>query len=133
MTRIIGYAALSAVTLATYEYTGGTLRGFMNRPEVDEYERKEQLRLARRRPIEETIAEIGEGRGMFRCPAITAAWPFLNHCLLDCYQGSGRRGTRSGGERESRRSTASTSILSAPTPMPHERPRAWPAAGCVYI
>jgi hypothetical protein len=38
----------------------------MDRPEMDEYERKEQLRLARRRPIEETIAEIGEGRGTSR-------------------------------------------------------------------
>jgi hypothetical protein len=66
MSRVVGYAALSSVALATYEYTGGTLKGFMDRPEMDEYERKEQLRLARRRPIEETIAEIGEGRGTSR-------------------------------------------------------------------
>ncbi|KAJ8132661.1 hypothetical protein O1611_g964 [Lasiodiplodia mahajangana] len=45
--------------------TGGTLRG--TRTEVagmDEYERKEYLRKNRRRPIEETIADIGEGRGI---------------------------------------------------------------------
>lgn len=54
--------------LATYEYTGGTLKGYLNRPEVDEYERKEMMRLNRRRPIEETLSEIGEGRG--RRPAV---------------------------------------------------------------
>ncbi|KAK4154311.1 hypothetical protein C8A00DRAFT_32911 [Chaetomidium leptoderma] len=62
--RIIGYGAATAVVLAAYEFTGGTLKGFLNRPEVDEYERKEMLRMRRRRPIEETIAEIGEGRGI---------------------------------------------------------------------
>ncbi|KAK4032987.1 hypothetical protein C8A01DRAFT_20013 [Parachaetomium inaequale] len=64
MPRIIGYGAFTAVALAAYEFTGGTLKGYLNRPEVDEYERKEMLRKNRRRPIEETIAEIGEGRGI---------------------------------------------------------------------
>ena len=32
-------------------------------PGMDEYERKEYLRNNRRRPIEETIADVGEGRG----------------------------------------------------------------------
>jgi putative N-acetylmannosamine-6-phosphate epimerase len=69
MPRIIGYGAFSAVALAAYEFTGGTLKGYLNRPEMDEYERKELLRKNRRRPIEETIAEIGEGRGGFPLPA----------------------------------------------------------------
>jgi len=30
---------------------------------VDEYERKEQLRRNRRRPIQQTVEELGEGRG----------------------------------------------------------------------
>jgi len=64
MPLIIGYGAFTSVALAAFEYTGGTLRGYLNRPEVDEYERKEMLRKNRRRPIEETIAEIGEGRGI---------------------------------------------------------------------
>ncbi|KAG7293736.1 hypothetical protein NEMBOFW57_003793 [Staphylotrichum longicolle] len=64
MPRIIGYGAFASVALAAYEYTGGTLKGYLNRPEVDEYERKEMLRQSRRRPIEETLAEIGEGRGI---------------------------------------------------------------------
>jgi putative N-acetylmannosamine-6-phosphate epimerase len=65
MPRIIGYGVLTAVALAAFEFTGGTLKGYLNRPEVDEYERKEMLRKNRRRPIEETIAEIGEGRGEY--------------------------------------------------------------------
>jgi hypothetical protein len=66
MPRIIGYGIFAAVTTGAYEYTGGTLRGYWNRSEVDDYERKEMLRKTRRRPIEETIAEIGEGRGQYR-------------------------------------------------------------------
>ncbi|KAK4237579.1 hypothetical protein C8A03DRAFT_15907 [Achaetomium macrosporum] len=64
MTKILGFGALTGVILAVYDYTGGSLRGYMERPEMDEYERKEMLRKNRRRPIEETLAEIGEGRGI---------------------------------------------------------------------
>lgn len=53
----------TAVVIAAFEYTGGKLSGYDRDPEVDEYERKERLRKNRRRPIEETIAELGEGRG----------------------------------------------------------------------
>jgi hypothetical protein len=62
MPRILGYGALTAVILAAYEYTGGSLTGFKRDPGVDEYERKEMMRKNRRRPLEETLAEIGEGR-----------------------------------------------------------------------
>jgi hypothetical protein len=68
MPRIVGYGAFASVALAAYEFTGGTLKGYLNRPEVDEYERKEMLRQSRRRPIEETLSEIGEGRGESPCP-----------------------------------------------------------------
>jgi len=63
MPRMLGYGAFTAVVLAAFNYTGGKLTGFDRDPEVDEYERKEQLRKNRRRPIEETLAELGEGRG----------------------------------------------------------------------
>lgn len=65
MPRILGYGVFAAVVTGTYDYAGGTLKGYWNRPEADEYERKETLRKTRRRPIEETIAEIGEGRGQY--------------------------------------------------------------------
>jgi hypothetical protein len=41
------------------------LSGYTKDPEQDEFERKEYLRKNRRRPIEETIAEVGEGRGVY--------------------------------------------------------------------
>lgn len=63
MPRIIGYGAFTGVVLAGYHYAGGSLRGYWQSEDVDEYERKEMLRKNRRRPVEETLAEIGEGRG----------------------------------------------------------------------
>jgi hypothetical protein len=64
MPAVLGYGAFTAIVLYVFDYTGGKLSGFDRDPEVDEYERKEQLRKNRRRPIEETVADIGEGRGM---------------------------------------------------------------------
>ncbi|KAK3317871.1 hypothetical protein B0T19DRAFT_300562 [Cercophora scortea] len=64
MPRILGLGAFSAVVMAAYDYTGGSLSGFKRDPEEDEYERKERLRMNRRRPVEETLAEVGEGRSI---------------------------------------------------------------------
>ncbi|KAK1753060.1 hypothetical protein QBC47DRAFT_305114 [Echria macrotheca] len=61
--RIVGYGAVFSVVMSVAEYTGGSLKGNRD-PEVDEYERKQALRLNRRRPIEETLAEVGEGRSI---------------------------------------------------------------------
>ncbi|KAH9906063.1 hypothetical protein F4778DRAFT_779445 [Xylariomycetidae sp. FL2044] len=63
--RILGAGAVFSIVMTAFDYTGGSLRGF--RPEVndmDEYDRKEALRKNRRRPLAETIADIGEGRGI---------------------------------------------------------------------
>lgn len=49
--------------MGLFEVTGARLRGWSERNEEDEFERKMAMRANRRRPIEETIAEIGEGRG----------------------------------------------------------------------
>lgn len=59
---ILGYGAIMSVTSAVFEYTGGRIQGAGRNPDVDEFERKEMLRKRYRRPVEETIAEIGEGR-----------------------------------------------------------------------
>jgi hypothetical protein len=62
---VLGYGGgLAAITYA-YAWGGGKITGFWNDPTVDEYARKEALRSTARRPIEETIAEIGEGRGIY--------------------------------------------------------------------
>jgi hypothetical protein len=55
----------TAIGLAFYDQTGG-LWGFPSDPNVDEFERHEEVRLRRRRPIQEIIDELGEGRGAYR-------------------------------------------------------------------
>lgn len=60
---VLGYGALLAVVQGAFEYTGGRMNGFARDGEVDEYERTEQVRRNRRRPIDEILGELGEGRG----------------------------------------------------------------------
>ncbi|KAL8988082.1 MAG: hypothetical protein Q9177_002787 [Variospora cf. flavescens] len=62
---VIGYGAALATLQGVFEYTGGKLNGYEADSSVDQYERKEQLRRNRRRPIEETLQELGEGRGIY--------------------------------------------------------------------
>lgn len=61
---ILGYGAGLAAVLYALSYTGGSLRGAGRDPTVDEVGRKEFLRMNRRRPFEEVVHELGEGRGM---------------------------------------------------------------------
>jgi hypothetical protein len=77
MPRILGIGAAFSVVLTAFEFTGGNLRGKRTEVEgMDEYERKEYLRKNRRRPIEETIADIGEGRG-----TSSLQWPVQSQAL----------------------------------------------------
>jgi len=46
-----------------FDYTGGKFSGYTKDPLVDEYEQKEDIRKNRRRPIQETLEQLGEGRG----------------------------------------------------------------------
>ncbi|KAF4637935.1 hypothetical protein G7Y89_g165 [Cudoniella acicularis] len=62
---VLGYGALTAVVMGAYDYTGGTLRGGAKDKEMDEFERKQELRKNRRIPMEETISQLGEGRGIY--------------------------------------------------------------------
>ena len=62
---VLGFGAMTAVVMGAYDYTGGALTGYKKDKEMDEFERKQQLRKNRRIPIEQTVSEIGEGRGMF--------------------------------------------------------------------
>ncbi|KAH8668721.1 hypothetical protein BX600DRAFT_510790 [Xylariales sp. PMI_506] len=65
MPQILGWGAVAAVVQTAYEFTGSSLKGKKVESEfADEFERKEHLRKNRRRPIEETVAELGEGRGI---------------------------------------------------------------------
>lgn len=60
---LLGYGAGLAITMSGFDYSGG-LWGYEKNTQTDEYERRTQLRKAYRKPGEETIAELGEGRGM---------------------------------------------------------------------
>ncbi|KAI9844920.1 MAG: hypothetical protein M1837_005206 [Sclerophora amabilis] len=62
---VLGHGAGAAVLLGVFDYTGGVLTGYTKDPEVDEFERKQALRKNRRRPIQETVDELGEGRGIY--------------------------------------------------------------------
>ena len=60
---LLGYGAFMAALLGTFKFTGGSLFGYKKDPEVDEFERREALRTTYRKPMEQTLAELGEGRG----------------------------------------------------------------------
>jgi hypothetical protein len=65
MPQILGWGAFVSVVMTALEFTGGSLRGKRADNEfADEYERKEYLRKNRRRPLLETVSELGEGRGL---------------------------------------------------------------------
>lgn len=60
---VLGFGAGLAIVQGAFDYTGGKFSGYDKDPNVDEYERKEALRRTRRKPIQETLEELGEGRG----------------------------------------------------------------------
>jgi hypothetical protein len=61
--QVLGLGAMTAVLMGAFDYTGGALKGPKKSHEMDEFERKEYLRKNRRIPLDETIAQLGEGRG----------------------------------------------------------------------
>ncbi|KAI9752432.1 MAG: hypothetical protein M1815_000510 [Lichina confinis] len=61
---VIGSGTAVAVLLGAYHYTGESLAGFREDQKEDDFDRKEFLRKNRRRPIDETIDELGERRGI---------------------------------------------------------------------
>jgi hypothetical protein len=61
---VFGYGSALAVTLAAFEYTGGSLFGKEKDHNLDKYAELERIRTNYRTPAEQTFAELGEGRGM---------------------------------------------------------------------
>ncbi|KAK4890433.1 hypothetical protein LTR17_004763 [Elasticomyces elasticus] len=57
---IIGYGTGLAALLFAFSFTGGRLNGYERDPTVDEVSRKEYMRKNRRRPVEQTVNELGE-------------------------------------------------------------------------
>lgn len=64
MPAVIGNGAALAIIAGVFTYTGGRFDGFYNRREEDGFEIRERMMKNRRKSLEETIAEVGEGRGM---------------------------------------------------------------------
>lgn len=75
---ILGIGAGVALIQSVFDYTGGLFSSFNRDPNVDEYERKERLRRNRRRPIQETLDQVGEGRG--GKPNHVSTWLILITC-----------------------------------------------------
>lgn len=73
---VIGYGVLASVVLSAFDFTGAKMTGYDKDPSVDDYARKQELRKNRRRPIEETIRELGEGRGIVDA---VSEWTCTNH------------------------------------------------------
>jgi hypothetical protein len=61
---LLGYGIALSTAMTAFEYTGGTLFGYQKDTSVDEFDRRTALRKAFQTPGEQTVAELGEGRGM---------------------------------------------------------------------
>lgn len=62
MPVVMGLGAGVGLVQGTFYFLGGRIDSF--KEESDEFERKERLRRTTRLPVEQTVAEIGEGRGI---------------------------------------------------------------------
>lgn len=60
---VIGCGIGFSIIFSAFDYTGGKFTGYDEDPNVDQFDRKMALRANKRRPIQETIDELGEGRG----------------------------------------------------------------------
>lgn len=66
MPAVVGNAALLGVTLGVMGYVGTGVFGRQDvRPEEGRWPTKEEMRKRYRRPLNETINELGEGRGIY--------------------------------------------------------------------
>ncbi|KAJ2901818.1 hypothetical protein MKZ38_001356 [Zalerion maritima] len=64
MPKVFGFGLSFAAILGAADYTGGLVGHNRINHNADEYEEKERMRRTRRRPIEETLEFVGEGRGI---------------------------------------------------------------------
>ncbi|PLB33235.1 Tim17/Tim22/Tim23/Pmp24 family protein [Aspergillus candidus] len=62
---LLGYGAALAASMGAFEFTGGSLWGYNRGSTEDEFDRRQQLRKAYRTSGEETVAQLGEGRGVY--------------------------------------------------------------------
>ena len=97
---VIGCGVGFSIIFSAFEYTGGKFTGYDEDPNVDQFDRKMALRANKRRPIQETIDELGEGRGKSNS--------FHKTTGLITYQAYMRQATLKEDGRESSKPTEST-------------------------
>jgi hypothetical protein len=81
----MGLGGLFAGVQGTVHFLGGRIDSF--KEESDEFERKEIIRRTTRRPVEQTIAELGEGRGMSPMSLLPSYTSRLSFLLIRCAAG----------------------------------------------
>lgn len=64
MSTILGTGVTAAILLSAAQYTGNSMFSDTSDPEKDRFQNKTETRNRFRRPVNELINEIGEGRGM---------------------------------------------------------------------
>ncbi len=57
---VLGFGTGLAVVQGVFQLAGGNFSGFGMDPQMDEYGRKEELKALRRRPVQETLEQLGE-------------------------------------------------------------------------
>ncbi|KAJ5504112.1 Mitochondrial inner membrane translocase subunit Tim17/Tim22/Tim23/peroxisomal protein PMP24 [Penicillium fimorum] len=62
---VLGYGIALSTAMTAFEYTGGSLFGYQKDTSVDEFDRRTALRKAFQTPGEQTLSELGEGRGIY--------------------------------------------------------------------
>ncbi|KAF2827246.1 hypothetical protein CC86DRAFT_466051 [Ophiobolus disseminans] len=62
---MLGAGVAFSTVLTAFRFTGGWLGHGSAETDEEEVERREKAKKARRRPISETIQELGEGRGIY--------------------------------------------------------------------
>ena len=60
---MIGGAAAFGTSMAAFRYTAGLRGTASGEVEEEEIERREAMKKLRRRPLSETLEQLGEGRG----------------------------------------------------------------------
>lgn len=63
MPSVVGNGLALGVIMAAVQYTGGSFFRDPHDMDIDQFPTKEELRKRFRRPVNETINELGEGRG----------------------------------------------------------------------
>ena len=61
---VLGFGVGLAVLQGVFHAAGGNLSGFGMDPQVDDFDRKQALKALRRRPVQETLEQLGERSSM---------------------------------------------------------------------